>query len=519
MHLSLRSICFSAFIALFFIACDMHSAYINNAYDANNFQNTYKKTLAAQSDKTNALLWTMQEGYLDFAWGGGFYSIPTLDRAEGLFNERVKSGLLVGALENVGATLSNDLAIPYTGYFFEGSLLNLYKALAFVQVGDYADARVEFNRANDRQRMASDYYAKEIRKAQLKQLKDADKEASKNGETSVVAPSTRDKEIVGIINKNYSNIFGFEVYKNLINPSVSYLSGLFFLQVGDYSKSIDLLKEAYGITKAKTILDDMQLLEDRRLGKDSSHYTWIVIDDGDIVRKASLSIRPLLFTPTGLVGVSFVLPSMKGKDGKDAFLHYKVDSKNIEVITNLSSLFISEFKKQLPLIITRAMISTISKLAISQSMTIVGNNQSIPLLSIAGTISTLAFQASSTADTRSSTFLPNRTLVARIKNSDFNASDANITGDGRLLLKLHFSSMEDCTPSYFFASTTKDRPLTLDEAFKNFKALKQKERSKILLNNFKAKKSDTLTLCSKSDNIVYIRAKNNITNHFIIKGK
>ncbi|PAF51485.1 hypothetical protein BKH43_01895 [Helicobacter sp. 13S00401-1] len=493
----------SAFVALFFIACDIHSAYINNAYDANNFQTAYKKTLSAEKDKTDALLWTMQEGYLDFSWGGGYYSIPTLDRAEELFNARVKSGFFVGALENVGATLTNDLAIPYTGYFFEGSLLNLYKALSFVQLGDYADARVEFNRANDRQRMASDYYAKEIRKAQLKQLQ----KEQKKDKQDTITPSTRDKEIVSIINKDYSNIFGFEVYKNLINPSISYLSGLFFLLDGDYSKSIDLLKEAYGITKSGVILDDMQLLEDRRNGK-IKRYTWVIIDDGDIVRKASLSISPLLFTPGGLVGVSFVLPTLQGRDGKNAFSNYKIGDRNIEVITNLSSLFISEFKKQLPLIITRAMISTISKLAITQSMQIVGNNQNIPLLSIAGSLATIAFQASASADTRSSTFLPNRTLVARILNSNFKSSDANITGDGILLLKLHFIDDASKCPS----------DVSLDKNFKNFKSLKQGEKNKILINNFKAKKSDTLNLCSKTDNIVYIRAKNHITNHFIIKG-
>lgn len=86
------------------------------------------------------------------------------DQAEAILKYHNQQMLLGKTASSVGSILVNDAVLDYSGTAYDGIMINTYKALNFWQQGDQQNARVEFNRALDRQRRAKEYFAQEIAK-------------------------------------------------------------------------------------------------------------------------------------------------------------------------------------------------------------------------------------------------------------------------------------------------------------------------------------------------------------------
>lgn len=485
-------------LGVFLTACSKYSEQVKSEYDGHHYSKLYKTLHDAKKDKGNdELLWNMQSGFLSFSYMGPYFSFDDLDVAEKKFSENQDAGLLSSTGSNVAAVLSNDLAIPYRGYVFEGALLNLYKALSLSSVGNYDGARIEFNKANDRQRMAKDYYAKEIKKAHDKAVEEASKE-DKEGKSELYEQNTGDDKINSILNEKYSNLKNYAIYENLINPSIPYISGVYFMIEGDYTKAQDLLKEAYGISKAQIVADDMQLLDSRKGSKEYQKYTWVIIEDGDLARKSGLEISIPLILPSGANAVNFALPSLE--EGKKNFSSYTANDSKADLIGNTSALFASEFQKHLPSIITRAIISTIVKSVATESMNQFGGTYG----QVAGLATSLAFSAINSADTRSSIVLGNTVSVVKVPN---NQAQIQISGDGATLLTL---SIDDTCQSLL------NRKKGHEELSKLVSEKPEDFSARISLFE---KYDHGNSVCVNTDNIVYVRVRDNKTTHFIVKGE
>ncbi|MBR2159568.1 MAG: hypothetical protein IJ964_06370, partial [Campylobacter sp.] len=66
------------------------------------------------------------------------------------------------ALRLTAGILLNESFADYDGNLYERIMVNVYKGLNFMSLGDFANARVEFNRALIRQDRAKDYFAAQI---------------------------------------------------------------------------------------------------------------------------------------------------------------------------------------------------------------------------------------------------------------------------------------------------------------------------------------------------------------------
>src|SRR3546814_12943453 len=64
--------------------------------------------------------------------------------------------MLASGANQTMAVLVNDNVMPYSPAVYDTVMLNTYKALNFWQQGDHENARVEWNRTDDRQRRASE---------------------------------------------------------------------------------------------------------------------------------------------------------------------------------------------------------------------------------------------------------------------------------------------------------------------------------------------------------------------------
>jgi len=198
-----------------------------------------------KSEKDN-LLWYLDAGII--AKNAREYQLSNyyFDKAEKKIKEYDLQILAGKALANIGSVLTNDNVMPYTPRIYEGVMLNTYKGINSMVMGRFDDARIEFNRALERQRRAKEFFQKEI----ARKRKEMEKSSSKNDgeeENDRARSAAEDSRTRDVIDQNYTNLFAFKSYPDFVNPFITYIAGLFFLLDGDYDKSADLLKESYGM--------------------------------------------------------------------------------------------------------------------------------------------------------------------------------------------------------------------------------------------------------------------------------
>lgn len=430
----------------------------NKKYYGGNLQGAYDFAHKKAIKNDDSVLWGFQAGVTGIQLGKK-ESFNVLESTEQVFNQYEAQGLLSGIFGNVGAVLANENVKTYRGNIYEGVLINYYKALLAMKEGDNALARVEFNRANDRQRRAKDYYQKDIQKALQKQQEED------SNDMSQVNQSATQGALQSQLGNQYIKLHSFKAYNNFINPAVSYVSGLFFFLQADYAKSLDLYKQAYGMTQAEVIDEDIGVLRARQKG-DKTSYTWLIIEDGKSPQKEDVSLNfPAYLVSSNVLHIGMSVPALI--DGEDFHrgIGVKGDSINqkASLIADLEGVIANEFREQLPFVLTRAMSSAILK-AITQSA----------LQEHAGAYGLLAGMiysaATTSADVRISTVLPNKIYALRIPNK---------IGDYELFAfhtLLHFSIKEECNTQ------------------------------------------NSLVLCQKSDNILYIRLRQKDLSYQVLRG-
>lgn len=99
-----------------------------------------------KEDQPEDLLWALEAGTLLRYNTLSERSTRMLDGAEALMKDDDTRNVVASGGQQVAAVLTNDNALPYSPNVYDTVMLNTYKALNFWQQGDYANARVEWNR-------------------------------------------------------------------------------------------------------------------------------------------------------------------------------------------------------------------------------------------------------------------------------------------------------------------------------------------------------------------------------------
>lgn len=321
---------------------------------------------------------------------------------------------------NMGAVLVNDAMLDYRGREYDGVMVNTYKALNFWQEGKKDLARIEFNRALDRQRRAKERFSAEITKLKddlAKKQEEENKKAqaeNKNAPKMDISKNVNNPEIDTILQEKYSNLYEFKTYPDFINPFTTYIAGLFFMSEGDYSKATTLLKEAYGmVEKNSTVANDFATVEGMTGGQNSiTKYTWVIFENGLGPEKEEFRIDlPILLFTDKVKYTGIALPKLKLRN--QAYSHLTVyNSENkvgqTSILSSMDRVVQTEFKKRYPATVTRAVTSTLIKtfgqyLAQKQF----GN--------LGGFAAALYQGATTAADIRIWTALPKEFQIAKVK--------------------------------------------------------------------------------------------------------
>ncbi|WP_104695120.1 hypothetical protein [Helicobacter salomonis] len=374
-----------------------------------------KDIIAKDTKQLNTPLWQLQDGVNEFMMGNYKGSLEVLDQANKVFDTHYRS-LEKGIAKLGAATYGSATNIPYEGHMYEWELTNYYMALDYAFMGNLQDARVEFNRTLDRQRRVKEVYTKEIQKHLDKMNADAKQKDAGKLQSMTASLSEFDRQL----SSRYSNLKQLEAYDGFINPLVSYVAGLFYGVNGDHGKSVDSLKEAYAISKAPLIAQDIKRFEKHSTDK----MTWVIIEDG---------AQPTLEEYKNAT-FNYALPLLK--QGKNFHTNFELSTggknQRFEILSHFDGVVQAEYQKTLPAIKTRAITSAILKTGTEVALKTAG--EMAPgygglAAGLAGSIMHATNKATTAADTRSSTIFPNTVWVASLENKSARASSFSVSID------------------------------------------------------------------------------------------
>lgn len=397
--------CFYLFILLFLSACSNHAnvnlsyekAFVNKQCDENTLtlKNADKDTIY-----TGLNLASLARVCKDYEKSNAFF-----DKAEEAYKYDVdlQNGLQK-ATRNFSEILLNDTINDYQGYFYERIMLNTYKGLNYMSLGDFKNARVEFNRALYRQDRMKEYFYDYIQKAQ----EEYQKELQKDKKTYASF-----KQNLNPIYKQYDNLLStFNANKNYTNIYASYLSALFFFFDKDYIKAYDLLKEvALSDVKNKQLQKQFQVFEKFTHLKTSfpqQKYIFIIYEDGFSATKEEFDLTlPFVFNDN-LANISVAFAYLKSRNASYKFLQSQ-DEKTQNLIY-FDDIIASEFKTLLPSMVMKTLASSALKTSINLA---IANNDSSGFLSFISTVSTALINK---ADLRMWQALPKSASILMLKN-------------------------------------------------------------------------------------------------------
>ena len=326
-------------------------------------------------------------------------------------------------LQNIGskgaktvmATLVNDTMFDYQGSLYERIMVNSYKGLNYMSLGDYDNARVEFNRSLLRQEKAKEYFAKQVEKNR-KELDESTKFADKKDQ---------EKSSSEIMSK-YDGFFKeFETTKDFVNPYATYLASVFFYMEKDYVKAADLFKEVAIIyPNDKQIQKQLKFFDQRANSittKKAKNYIFVSYEDGFGPKKEEFRFTLPLIIDRKIITTTFAMPTLKKREA--SFGTLKVNNMKTSQVVDFDSVVATEFKINLPGEISKAVASTVVKTALN--VAVAKNDSTGGLLALASSIATVA---ATQADVRSWRGLPKTASVSMLENTG-KVESLNANGD------------------------------------------------------------------------------------------
>jgi hypothetical protein len=380
----------------------------NTSFEASNYDNSalfaQQKISRQKNPAGEDLLWALQLATVERIRQNYPKSTEYFDKAEDMlkyYDEQFKGG------DIIGSTAVNENVIPYRGEEYDGVMVNTYKALNFMAEGKMDLARIEFNRALDRQRRAKEKFVEEINKLNA----ELEKNQQQNGFTksNVENPTTHQ-----LLAQKYPNLYNFQAYPDFVNPFATYLAGVYFNLVGDHAKAVDLLKESYGMVGGNPFIAEDLSATEGVLGRGGQleNTVWLIFENGLGPVKEEFRIDIPLFIVTSQVKyVGIALPKLEFRNKAYPYLLVNSDDKEYMTlpVADMDRVVQTEFSKDFGGILIRAIISATAKAVAQYAIQQQGSNAATAL---SYAVAAYSF-ASTAADVRIWTALPKDFQVAR----------------------------------------------------------------------------------------------------------
>jgi uncharacterized protein len=254
----------------------------------------------------DAIIWRLEQGSV--LRGNGQYqeSNVAFDKAQARIDQYSQEAKVKVANE-AGALLSNQANLPYVGRTYDGIMLNTYKALNYLQLGEPDKARVELTRAYQRQQDAVEENKKRIEKAQ--------KAAAKTKDSKSISKAENDPKLKAKMNGAYAGLDTLKAYADYVNPFTVYLDGLFFManaaDASDLERAHKSLERVVGYNPDNPYVKrDLAALDGVMQGRPLAPTTYVIFETGCAPIRDQIRIDIPTFIPKSpYAGAAF--PTLK----------------------------------------------------------------------------------------------------------------------------------------------------------------------------------------------------------------
>lgn len=400
---------------------------------------------ALDYDEDN-LLTSLQVGLALRAAGSFESSQVAFDRAESQLlwkSDRIDS---LADLLGAGLTVvSSDLVRSYQGNIYDGVLINTYKAMNALHMEDENRARVELNRADQRQTNAVEQLAVKV---QALGAKDSEETAqSENVDRTLNDVMKPD----GAVAQRLAAVEALGEYRNLRNPFTDWLHGAFRLATGESNRASDLFRNAVALDgqQNRHALEDLIVAEEAAGGIGGAPpRVWIVHEDGIGPHLEEFRFEFNVITLSGPIFSAIALPEFLPGTPGTGTLGIRADGVEYQTQTllNVDRYAATEFRAGYNAVVGKAIASATVK-AIAQVAVNAAVEDQGPLAKLLGAVANVGISASTRADTRMWHVLPHSIGVASLPRP----------ADGRLLIAAGSGTAFDVTlpPTPFALVTVK----------------------------------------------------------------
>ncbi len=307
----------------------------------------------------------------------------TSDTAFEEFNKRNYDTTGGSILRETKTLLGGGLATEYKPSMMDSLFVSYYQIWDAVAEGRKNDVRVIINQSYARQQDMSRAYADLVEKNQ-----------NRTNESN--------QELMTKLQQQNAT---WVAYTDIMNPALMYLSGIWFLNAGDYSDAETYLKRAMGMTQNSSyVAADLKLAENKTR---PVNKTWVFIESGFAPMLQQQDISLPVITGNGIIWVSIAV-------AEPVFSNSTLSISGAEPIADVNAMFMTEFNEYRINDALRAWTSAAAR-AVAQGVAYNSNSKYAGLMGLTSTIFSLA---TTNAEVRSWVILPETISVMRVNTAD-----------------------------------------------------------------------------------------------------
>lgn len=396
-----------------------------------------------REDSGDELMWLLEAGTSSFIAGDYDTSLLFFEKSERLianFDERAKLNARAAGAE-VGSAITNPNALPYKGMYLDRVMLNAYKALNYLALKKPNSAQVEIRRMREAQKKVVQLFADEIRNSEeeinAQALKNQEKSASLGGENANIPFSEIIKNPK--INEAYSTSARKSnvLYASLANPFISYLSALGYLMENNYGEALVDFRNLYKMNPNSSLTQRSYVSAANKIGSQipeelisvkpypyslNNKIAYVIFFNGRAPALKQEKFQ-ILFPYVGYTGLAYpqyeYFPSLLS--GLDVgYSYHGVNQLTMtEQVSDFDAIMSQEYHDKLPAMITRLVISTLTKEIASYAIVEASRQAGGSYGHIGALIATGVYKYMfNTADTRGWETLPQEVQAAHVPIPD-----------------------------------------------------------------------------------------------------
>jgi len=371
--------------------------------------------LAADGNANNkdAIIWRLEQGAVLRATGQYADSNDAFDKAEAKIDDYArKAKIRVG--QETGALLSNQAELDYEGRSYDGIMLNTYKALNYLALGQPDKARPEIIHAYQRQQDAV--------AANQKRIEEVQDEAAKNTNSVAIQKAQADPKFQAQMQgTNYANLNGLQAYADYVNPFTVYLDGLYFMANAADASDLERARKSFERVCSFApdngyVKQDLATAEGMIHGQSLPAVTYVIFETGCAPERGQIRIDiPIIVSKVSYVGAAF--PTLKLQYNFMPGLTVTAGGTSVPtaLVASMDGVVATDFKNEMPVVITKTIASTVVKAVAAYAANEAARQSGGDLGGLFMQIGTAVYQmAVNIADERTWTTLPKEFQVARV---------------------------------------------------------------------------------------------------------